>query len=59
MNDVTHFYQLGESVVTKLSKVNGIEATLINPKYITAIDEELLESLKKEHKLVILLKMLS
>jgi 1-deoxy-D-xylulose-5-phosphate synthase len=47
------FYQLGESVVTKLSKENNIEATLINPKYITGIDKELLESLKKEHKLVI------
>lgn len=50
------FYQLGESVVTKLSKENNIEATLINPKYITGIDEELLESLKKEHKLVITLE---
>jgi 1-deoxy-D-xylulose-5-phosphate synthase len=50
------FYQLGQSVVTKLSKENGIEATLINPKYITGVDEELLESLKKEHKLVITLE---
>ncbi|OPJ56126.1 1-deoxy-D-xylulose-5-phosphate synthase [Clostridium oryzae] len=47
------FYQLGEKVAAKLSKENGIEVTLINPKYITGIDEELLESLKKEHKLVI------
>ncbi|OOM79315.1 1-deoxy-D-xylulose-5-phosphate synthase [Clostridium puniceum] len=50
------FYQLGQDVVTKLSKENGIEATLINPKYITGIDEELLDSLKKEHKLVITLE---
>jgi 1-deoxy-D-xylulose-5-phosphate synthase len=50
------FYQLGQSVVTKLSKENNIGATLINPKYITGIDEELLESLKKEHKLVITLE---
>ncbi|GKX65222.1 1-deoxy-D-xylulose-5-phosphate synthase [Inconstantimicrobium mannanitabidum] len=50
------FYQLGESVVTKLSKENGVDATLINPKFITGIDEELLESLKKEHKLVITLE---
>jgi Deoxyxylulose-5-phosphate synthase len=50
------FYQLGESLVAKLSKENNIEATLINPKYITGIDEELLESLKKEHKLVITLE---
>ena len=50
------FYQLGQAVVTKLSNENSIEATLINPKYITGIDEELLESLKKEHKLVITLE---
>lgn len=50
------FYQLGQAVVTRLSNENGIEATLINPKYITGIDEELLESLKKEHKLVITLE---
>lgn len=50
------FYRLGQAVVTKLLNQNGIEATLINPKYITGIDEELLESLKKEHKLVITLE---
>ncbi|NMM64275.1 1-deoxy-D-xylulose-5-phosphate synthase [Clostridium sp. P21] len=50
------FYQLGKAVVTKLSNENGIEATLINPKYITGVDEEVLESLKKEHKLVITLE---
>ncbi|WP_160674023.1 1-deoxy-D-xylulose-5-phosphate synthase [Clostridium sp. C8-1-8] len=47
------FYQLGQSVVSKLAEENNIKATLINPKYITGIDEELLDSLKKEHKLVI------
>lgn len=50
------FYQLGQSLVEKLSSENGIEATLINPKYITGLDEELLETLKKEHKLVITLE---
>ena len=50
------FYQLGENVVKKLSEENAIEATLINPKFITGIDEELLESLKKDHKLVITLE---
>lgn len=50
------FYQLGERVIKKLSEENGIEATLINPKFITGIDEELLENLKKEHKLVITLE---
>lgn len=50
------FYQLGHSVVSKLSNENNIEATLINPKYITGVDEEVLESLQKEHKLVITLE---
>ncbi|ETI90804.1 MAG: 1-deoxy-d-xylulose-5-phosphate synthase [Clostridium butyricum DORA_1] len=50
------FYQLGQSLVEKLSSENGIDATLINPKYITGLDEELLETLKKEHKLVITLE---
>ena len=34
----------------------GLNATLINPHYITGIDEELLESLKSNHKLVITLE---
>lgn len=50
------FYQLGQSLVEKLSIENGVESTLINPKYITGLDEELLETLKKEHKLVITLE---
>lgn len=50
------FYQLGQSLVEKLSSENSIDATLINPKYITGLDEELLETLKKEHKLVITLE---
>lgn len=50
------FYQLGQSLVEKLSSGNGVNATLINPKYITGLDEELLETLKKEHKLVITLE---
>ena len=49
------FYQLGEQVYIKL-KENGINATLINPRYITGIDEEMLEGLKKNHKLVITLE---
>lgn len=49
------FYSIGESVVEKLSDSN-IEATLINPKFITGLDEKLLEDLKKDHKLVITLE---
>ena len=34
----------------------GIKPTLINPYYITGIDEEMLEELKKEHDIVITLE---
>ncbi len=47
------FYSIGEKVVKKLSEQNQIEATLINPKYITGLDESLLDSLKNDHKLII------
>ena len=50
------FYQLGEKIIDKLSKENGFEATLINPKFITGLDKEVLESLKEDHKLVITLE---
>ena len=46
------FFELGRQVKEKL----GLNATLINPHYITGIDEELLESLKSNHKLVITLE---
>ena len=49
------FYSLGEEVLNTLSK-EGIEATLINPKFITGLDENLLDELKKDHKLVITLE---
>ena len=35
---------------------DGIEPTLINPRYITGIDKQLLETLKSEHKLVVTLE---
>lgn len=50
-----NFFQLGENVVNKLKEQN-INATLINPRYITGIDEELLETLKNNHKIVITLE---
>lgn len=51
-----NFYGLGESVVDKLSEELGINATLINPKFITGLDEELLNDLNKDHKMVITLE---
>ena len=49
------FYQIGEQTVSELEK-KGITATLINPRYITGIDNALLDSLKEEHSVVITLE---
>ena len=49
------FYQTGEQTVNVLAEKN-INATLINPRYITGLDTELLESLKADHKAVITLE---
>ncbi len=53
---VGNYYQLGEKVKDELSKKLGIKATLINPRYLTGLDEDLLKSLKRNHKLVITLE---
>ena len=49
------FFQLGEKVVSRLKQA-GFNPTLINPKYITGLDEDLLEGLKDNHNLVITLE---
>lgn len=50
------FYQLGEKVATLYQEKTGVKATVINPMYITGVDEKLLEELKKDHSLVITLE---
>ena len=50
------FYGLGEQVAELLKKEKGIDATLINPRFITGIDEEMLEGLKADHEKVITLE---
>ena len=50
------FYQLGESVVLEIKEKLGIQATLINPRYVTGLDNELLEDLKKKHNVIITLE---
>lgn len=50
------FYQMGETICDSLSEKYGINATLINPKFITGLDTELLEELKANHKLVVTLE---
>ena len=45
------FFELGESVVAEL-KEQGIDATLVNPRYVTGVDEKLLMELAKNHQVV-------
>lgn len=47
-----NFYGLAEQTAAELEK-KGIHATIINPTYITGLDIDLLESLKKDHRLVV------
>lgn len=50
-----NFFALGESVCGLL-KAQGISATLINPRYISGIDTELLDSLAADHRTVVTLE---
>ena len=50
-----NFFQLGKQV-HNLLKNQGINATLINPRYITGIDKQLLDTLCLDHKLVVTLE---
>lgn len=49
------FFHLGKKVANRLKEI-GINATLINPRFITGVDEELLNELQKDHKVVITLE---
>lgn len=49
------FYQRGEDVA-KLLAQGGVKATLINPRYLSGVDAELLDDLKKDHRLVVTLE---
>ena len=51
-----NFFNLGKKVKKALADKLGINATLINPRFITGIDEELLASLKTNHRVVITLE---
>ncbi len=50
------FYDLGEKVQKRLKESTGINATLINPRFISGIDKDLLTELLDNHKLVITLE---
>lgn len=49
---VGDFFRKGERVAEQL-RARGIDATLVNPRYLSGTDEALLESLKADHRLVV------
>ena len=51
-----NFFNLGEKILNKLKDELNIEATLINPCYITGVDKDMLNNLKETHDLVITLE---
>lgn len=50
------FFELAKSVKDELKSKFGINASLINPKFISGVDEKLLNSLKSDHDIVITLE---
>lgn len=50
-----NFLKLGQKTVEKLQQ-EGIDATLINPRFITGIDKDMLEGLKQNHDVVVTLE---
>lgn len=52
---VGSFYSLGEKVV-ELLNARGYEPTLINPRFLSGIDDELLKNLEADHRLVVTLE---
>ena len=50
------FYPLGVAAAEKIAQKTGITPTLINPYYITGLDTDCLEQLKKNHRVVLTLE---
>ena len=50
------FYQLGEEVARAVAEQTGVQPTLINPRYITGLDKELLEKLTAAHSKIVTLE---
>lgn len=51
-----NFLHLARDVKEEIKNKLGFDATLINPKFITGLDKELLEDLKQNHNVVITLE---
>lgn len=53
---VGNFFPLAQKVSKLIKEKLGFEPTLINPRFLTGVDKELMNALKKNHKLVITLE---
>lgn len=53
---VGDFYRLGMSLKDALKEKLNIDATFINPVYLTGLDTKLLEKLKDDHKIIVTLE---
>ena len=51
-----NFLELAKEVKEELKKQFGFDATVVNPKFTSGIDKELLEKLKEKHSIVITLE---
>ncbi|MGT2749720.1 1-deoxy-D-xylulose-5-phosphate synthase [Streptococcus orisasini] len=51
-----NFYGLAQEVAKELADKHGITATVVNPKFITGLDTDLLDSLAENHKVVVTLE---
>lgn len=50
------FYQMGEELALAIHGEYGVVATLINPRFATGLDVELLHSLERDHDIVVTLE---
>lgn len=50
------FYQRGETLAKEIERKLGFKPTLINPRFASGLDENLLKDLEKDHQLVVTLE---
>lgn len=50
------FYQRGEELAKQIETTLGFKPTLVNPRFVSGVDEKLLKDLEKDHQLVITLE---
>lgn len=50
------FFNMGEQAAKLIEEKTGVAPTLVNPYYITGLDTELLENLKKDHDVIVTLE---